>query len=63
MEKSSKQAAPDWVLRDSDLPILPELARKPPVLTMDEYFRLNDEDPDLITRTPITERCQAVFDL
>ena len=55
-----------WEVPDLDLPILPEIARHPPVLTMDEYFAWNENDPlDFGVKpvVPVAERCLTPFEL
>ncbi len=67
MQTSSKHPeGRDFKVPDLDLPVLPEIARRPPVLTMDQYFRLNESDsfessqPPLV---PVSEKCAVVFEL
>ncbi len=49
-----------------DLPVLSEFARRPPVLTMDQYFAANESepiDPCQNGVVPANEKCAVPFDL
>ena len=51
---------------DLDLPALPEIARRPPALSMDQYFLLNEDDrlnigPNELV--PGNEKCTVPFEL
>lgn len=67
MQKSSKPIEdPKWEVPDFDLPILPELARRPPVLTMDQYFEMTENDPldfGVTLVVPVADRCLVPFEM
>ena len=67
MQISSKRPeGRELTVPDLELPVLPELARRPPVLTMDQYFALNESEPFDSNQTPVVpanEKCPVPFDL
>jgi hypothetical protein len=67
MQTSSKQHIErELVVPELDLPVLPDVARQPPVLTMDQYFAWNEDDPFDAAETPIVpanEKCGVPFKL
>jgi hypothetical protein len=67
MLKSSKPIeSREWVVPDFELPILPEIARRPPVLTMDQYFSMTEDDSldfGMKPVVPIKDRCLVPFEM
>jgi hypothetical protein len=67
MRKSSKPpAGSELTVPDLELPVLTEFARRPPVLTMDQYFAMNERqllDADETPVVPATEKCSVPFEL
>jgi hypothetical protein len=66
MTKFGKRGNNDAIeLPDLELPVLPEIARRPPVLTMDQYLAWNtrDEFEGATVSTPLEERCDVLFEL
>jgi hypothetical protein len=62
---SSASRSRKLVVPDLDLPILPEIARRPPVLTMDQYFLWNDAEFRMETPPPSSplDKCAVPFEL
>jgi hypothetical protein len=51
---------------DLELPILTDAARRPPVLSMDQYFLANENDALAFhedSAPPFEERCSVPFEL
>lgn len=67
MRTSSKRPEkPDWAVPDFDLPVLPEIAGRPPVLSMEQYFLANESDELQFGKQPafsLSERCLVPFEL
>lgn len=66
MLKSSNQpASPEPRIPELELPVLPEIARRPPVLTMDQYLVWNtrDEFETVISFPNPEDRCLDLFEL
>lgn len=67
MQKSLKPTeTPRVEVPDLDLPLWPECARRPPVLTMEQYFALNESDAlDFGSKPVVTlmERCLVPFEM
>ena len=67
MQKSSNQReARELTVPDLDLPILTDAARRPPVLSMDQYFLANENDALAFhedSAPPFEERCSVPFEL
>lgn len=67
MQTSSKRPkGRELIVPELDLPVLPEIARRPPVLTMDQYFVLNEMEPfdsrqHLIV--PAHDKCALPFEM
>jgi hypothetical protein len=65
MQTSSKRPeGRELTVPELDLPVLPAFARRPPVLTMDQYFALNESEPLDSNPTPVIpadEKCPVPF--
>jgi hypothetical protein len=53
----------DLAVPELDLPVLPKAARRPPVLTMDQYFQWNAEMDTVESMPSVEDRCTVPFDL
>ena len=67
MQKSSNQKeARELAVPDLELPILTDAARRPPALSMDQYFLANENDALAFhenSAPPFEERCSVPFEL